>query len=179
MPGAGRRWLRRWRRAGADSLGAMPISALIDAARQALRQRLPRRAAVGRLEDAAVGALPRAVFPRPLPLLPHRGVDDVGVGGIDVDVLAAGVHVLEQHALEVLAAVGGAEDAALLVGSVRVAERGDEEAVRDCADRSRAWESAARRAGRGASRSRRRRWICRCRRRPTGPDAAALRRCAT
>jgi hypothetical protein len=39
-----------------------------------------------------------------------------GFGGIDVDVLAAGVRVLEQHAFEGLAAVGRAEDAALLFG---------------------------------------------------------------
>ena len=74
--------------------------------------------------------LPGAVLPRPLPLLPQRRVDDVGVGRIDVDVLAAGVLVLEQHVLERLAAVGRAEDAALLVRAVGMAERGDEQAIR-------------------------------------------------
>src|SRR5262249_18550890 len=73
---------------------------------------------------------PGAVFPRPLPLLPQRRVDDVRVGWIDVDVLATGVGVLEQNAFESLAAVGGAEDAALFVGTVGMAERGDEEAIR-------------------------------------------------
>ncbi len=53
-----------------------------------------------------------------------------GLDGIDVDVLAAGVHVLEEHALEGAAAVGRPEDAALLVRTVRMAERGDEQAVR-------------------------------------------------
>ena len=101
-----------------------------DASRQSLRERLPCRTAVSRLEDPAVGAVPGAVFPWSLPLLPHRGVDDVGVGGIDVDVLAAGVGVLEQDALECLAAVGGPEDAALFVGTVGMTERGDEEAIR-------------------------------------------------
>src|SRR6185295_8048005 len=41
----------------------------VDQARwQSLLQLLPRGAAVGRLEDAAVGALPGAVLPWPLPL---------------------------------------------------------------------------------------------------------------
>ena len=51
------------------------------------------------------------------------------VGRIDVDVVAAGVLVFREHLLKRLAAVGRAIDAALLVGTVRVAERGDEEAV--------------------------------------------------
>ncbi len=38
--------------------------------------------------------------------------------------------VLEEDALEALAAVGRAEDAALLVRAVRMAERGDEQAIR-------------------------------------------------
>src|SRR6185436_1766462 len=97
---------------------------------QSLLQLLPRGAAVGRLEDAAVGALPGAVLPWPLPLLPHRRVDDVGVRRIDVDILAAGVDVLEQHALEALAAVGRSKDAALFIGAVGMAERGDEDPVR-------------------------------------------------
>ena len=83
-----------------------------------------------RLEDAAVRALPGAVFPWTLPLLPHRRVDDVRVGRVDVDVLAAGVHVFEKHALEALAAVGRTKDAALLVRPVRVAKRRDEQPVR-------------------------------------------------
>ena len=148
-----------------------------DAVGQPLLQRLPGRAAVDRLEDAAVGAAPRAVLPRSLALLPHRRVDDVGVGGIDVDVLAAGVLVLEQHALERAAAVGRAEDAALLVRTVGMAERRHEQPVRRSSDRWRSSESAARRAGRDASTSSRRRWTCRCRRRRRGPGAAALRRC--
>src|SRR5262249_43254840 len=39
-------------------------------ARKTGRQRLPRLAAVRRLEDAAAGAAPRAVLPRTLPLFP-------------------------------------------------------------------------------------------------------------
>ena len=100
-----------------------------DAVGQALRQRLPRRAAVDRLEDAAVGAVPRRVFPRTLALLPQRRVDDVGVRRVDVDVLAAGVDVFEEHALERLPAVGRAEDAALFVRAVGMAERGDEQPI--------------------------------------------------
>ena len=88
------------------------------------------RAAVDRLEDAAVGAAPGAVLPRALALLPQRRVDDVRIGGIDVDVLAAGVLVDEQHAIERLAAVGRAEDPALLIRAVGMAEGGDEQPVR-------------------------------------------------
>src|SRR5262249_6154563 len=86
-----------------------------EAVAPSLLQWLPGRPAVGRLEDAAVGAVPRAVLPRALPLLPQRREDDVGVRRIDVDVFAAGVLVLEEHALERAAAVERAEDAALLV----------------------------------------------------------------
>ena len=128
--GAGASPPRRSRRSGADSTARSPSSALINAVGQSLRQLLPRRAAVGGLEDPAVRALPRAVLPRTLPLLPHRRVDDVRVRGIDVDVLAAGVLVLEQHALEGAAAVGRAKDAALLIRPVRMAERRDEQPVR-------------------------------------------------
>ena len=70
------------------------------------------------------------VLPRPLPLLPQRRVDDVRVRRIDVDVVAAGVLVLVQDLLERLAAVGRAEDAALLVRAVRMAEHRDEQPVR-------------------------------------------------
>ena len=97
---------------------------------QAVGQRLPGRAAVGGLEDAAAGARPHGVLPRSLPLFPHRRVDDVGVRRIDVDVVAAGVLVLREHLLERPAAVGRAEDAALLVRTVGMAERRDEQPIR-------------------------------------------------
>ena len=97
--------------------------------REAVRQGLPRRAAIGRLEDPAARPRPHRVLPRTLPLLPQRGVDDVRIGRVDVDVVAARVLVLVEHLLERLAAVERPEDAALLVGPVRVAERRDEQAV--------------------------------------------------
>src|SRR5262249_41069394 len=46
------------------------------------------------------------------------------------DVLAAGVHVPEEHALEAAAAVCRPEDAALLIWPVRMPERGDKQAIR-------------------------------------------------
>ena len=100
-----------------------------DALGQTLRHRRPGLAAVRRLEQAAVGPVPGAVLPRPLPLFPQGRVDDVRVRGIDVDVLAAGVLVLEQHPIESLAAVERAEDAAFLVRPVGMAERGDEDPI--------------------------------------------------
>jgi hypothetical protein len=97
--------------------------------RQPVRERLPRIAAVGRLEDAAARAAPGAVLPRPLPRFPHRCVHDVRVGRIDVHVLAAGVLVLVEHLLERLAAVGRAENAAFFVRPVRMAQHGHEESI--------------------------------------------------
>src|SRR5262249_18487438 len=44
--------------------------------------------------------------------------DNVGVAGIDEHVIGADVFVFPEDFLEALAAVGGAEDAALFVGSV-------------------------------------------------------------
>ena len=55
----------------------------------------PSGAAIGGFEDAAVGAAEGAVLIEALLLLPEGGIDDVGVLGIDADVVAAGVVVLE------------------------------------------------------------------------------------
>ena len=92
-------------------------------------ERLPRGPAVGRLEDPAARARPHRVLPRPLPLLPQRGVHDVRIDRVDVDVVPARVLVLVEHLLKGLAAVERSEDAALLVRPVRMAERSDEQAV--------------------------------------------------
>ena len=59
----------------------------------------------------------------------ERGVEDVGVARIDEHVVGARVVVLEQDLLERAPAVGRAEDSALGIRAVRVAERGDEQAV--------------------------------------------------
>ena len=118
-------------------------------ARQAVRQLLPGRAAVGRLEDAAVvrRVPPNApFFDEALLLLPERRVDDVRIARIDADVVAADVLVLVEHLLERRAAVGRAEDAALGVRTVRMAERRDEQPIRIAADRPRCSRSSACRA---------------------------------
>ncbi len=145
--------------------------------RQALRQRPPRRAAVDRLEQAAPGPGPHAVFPRALARFPEHGVNDVRVHWIEGDVDAARVLVPVQHLLERASAVDRPEDAALGVRAVGMAQHRHEQPVRDSPDPPRSAESAARRAIRDEPRCGRRRSICRCRRRSTGPAVACLRRC--
>ncbi len=99
--------------------------------RQPRRQRLPRRAAVGRLEDAAARAVRRRVdAPRRTPRVPERGVHDLRVLRVELQVDRADVLVLVEHLLPRGAAVAGAEDAAVGVRAVDVAERGDEHHVR-------------------------------------------------
>src|SRR5581483_3163678 len=58
--------------------------------------------------------------------LPQRREQRVGIPGIEGDVNAAGVRVFVEHFLPGLAAVGGAEDAALFVGAELMAESGNE-----------------------------------------------------
>src|SRR6185295_9820763 len=98
--------------------------------RQARLELPPRGAAVGRLEDAAAVAGEHRVFPGSLARLPERGVDGLRIGWIQDDVDAAGVGVAVEDFLERAAAIERAEDPALLVRTVRMAEDGDEEAVR-------------------------------------------------
>src|SRR5262249_36552481 len=62
--------------------------------------------------------------------LPQDGVEGTGIGRVEGQGDGTGVLVLEEDALPGLAAVGGAVDAALLVGPVGMAEDGDEDAVR-------------------------------------------------
>src|SRR5205823_5477870 len=81
----------------------------------------PRRAAVGRLEDAVACATEALPLDEALLLLPERGVDDARVRRVDADVVAARVLVLVEHLLERPPAVGRPEDAALRVRPVRVA----------------------------------------------------------
>src|SRR5579871_2529131 len=96
---------------------------------QAAGELVPGGAAVGGLEQAAARALPGAVLPRALPRRPEHGVDRFRGGRVEGQGDGAGVLVLVQHLLPGRAAVGRAEDAALGVGAVGVAEDGDEEAV--------------------------------------------------
>ena len=99
--------------------------------RKALGQRLPRRPAVGGLEEAAGRAGVRVVvLPGRLSRRPQHRVHRLRVRRIEREVDRAGVLVLVEHLLERDAAVGGAEHAALLVRSVRMAERRDEQARR-------------------------------------------------
>ena len=137
---------------------------------------LPGVAAVGGFEKTAAGAGPRAVFPGALARGPQHGVDGARVGGIEREVDRAGVFVFVEHLLPGVAAIGGAEDAALGVGAVGVAEHGREEAIGIARIDEDARGSAGRRAVRDGARCGRRRWICRFRRRPRDRGAAGLRR---
>jgi hypothetical protein len=92
-------------------------------------QLAPRRAAVGRLEQAAVRAAPGGVLPGALAGFPEPGVDDHGIRGIEGDLRAARVLVDIKDSIEGLAAVERAVDAAFLVGAVGVAENGGEDAI--------------------------------------------------
>ena len=103
---------------GGDRHGALGDDAL----GEALRQFLPRVATVDRLVDAAAG--PAAVHrPRLAIDLPEGGVEDARVGRIHHEVRRAGLVVDEQHLLPALAAVKGAEDAAVRVRSPHMALR--------------------------------------------------------
>src|SRR5207237_419135 len=98
--------------------------------RQTLRELMPGRTAVGRLEDPAARAAEGAALDEALLLLPERGVDRVRIARIDPDVVGARVFVLVENLLKGLATVGGSKDTALLVRSVGMAEGGDEEPIR-------------------------------------------------
>ena len=102
---------------------------LHDVLRQTACQRTPGRAAVGRFEDAAVGAVPGAVLPRTLTRLPQTRVDDVGIPRIELEVRRAGVLVLVEHFLKRSSAVDRSEDAALFVRPVRMAQHRNEQAI--------------------------------------------------
>ena len=109
--------------------GDVGLYEAIGAGRNAVGERTPGGAAVGGFEHAAAGTGPRAVFPGTLARFPERGVDGIGMGGIDLDFAGAGVFVLAEDLFECPAAIGGAIEAALGIRSVRVAEHGDEELV--------------------------------------------------
>ena len=91
---------------------------------------MPCGAAIGGFEESAASAVELvAVLPRALANFPHGGVDDIGIRRIDLDVGAAGVFVLRNNFLPVLAAIGRTVKAALFAGTVRVAEDGGENPV--------------------------------------------------
>src|SRR5260370_38655248 len=99
---------------------------------------LPGRAVVVRTVEAVLVA---ATVERPgrAVAFPHRGEENVRVPWIEYDVDAAGAVVEVENFLPGLAAVAGAEDAALGVSAVGMAESGDE---RDIGIRGRDDESA-------------------------------------
>src|SRR5579862_6127031 len=91
---------------------------------------MPGAAAVSGFEKSSARAVIFVVvFPRALTNFPHGGIDGIGIRGIDLDVGAARVVVLGNNFLPALSAVGGAIDAALLAGSVGMAEDGREDFV--------------------------------------------------
>ena len=94
----------------------------------AARDRRPGAApVVGLVEPAPRSVGGRVDVPRRPSRLPQGGVDGVGVAGLELQVDGARVGVLEQHARPAGAPVGGAEHSALRVGSVGVAQGGDEQ----------------------------------------------------
>src|SRR5688572_16472130 len=124
--------LRRARDSGKDPLrvGRRDREVRLDDARQAARQLTPGGPTVDGLENASARPSPNRVLPWALPFFPQGGVDDVGIGRIDINVIAPRVLVLVEHPLETASAVRRPKDAPLLVGSVRMPEGGDEDAVR-------------------------------------------------
>ena len=98
---------------------------------QAVGQWMPGAAAVGGLEQSAPRAIYFVViFPWALARFPHRSVNHVGIGGIDLNIGAAGVFVLRNDLLPVLPTVGGAIDSSLLAWSVGMAEHRSEDFIR-------------------------------------------------
>ncbi len=85
---------------------------------------LPRLAAVSRLVDPAfAGRTAADDVPSLAEAAIHRRVQDVGILPVHFDVASAGLVVHEQRLLPGLAAIGGLEDAALVVRTERRAER--------------------------------------------------------
>ena len=132
---ASRRWSSRRTARGYGRVKRLRIALRhrqirFDDRRQANRQLFPRRAAVGRFKDAAVRAAECAVLEKPLLLMPQRGVNRVRIFRIDADVVTAGVFVLIKNLLERCAAVDGAENSALGIGTVRMSQGRDKKPVR-------------------------------------------------
>ena len=98
--------------------------------RQAASQRLPAASAVSRFEQPDAGTGEPAVLPGRLSGLPQHGVDSLRIGRIEGQIDSAGVFIFVEHLFEGPASVGRAEDAALVVGTVRMSQHGDEQAVR-------------------------------------------------
>src|SRR5438067_5098093 len=89
----------------------------------------PCRAAIVRAIETAAGAAVRK-RPRHATSLPERSENDIRILRIECDVDPAGVFIFIENLLPGLPAVNGAKDAALGIWTVRMAKRGDENAVR-------------------------------------------------
>src|SRR5262245_57442243 len=99
--------------------------------RKPLRERLPRLAAVGRLEDPAARSVRRRIrVPRRPPRIPETRVNDVRVPRIDDDFHRADIAVGTEHFLPRRAAVARAIDAAIGTRRVEVTHRRNEDDVR-------------------------------------------------
>src|SRR5271167_4207832 len=91
---------------------------------------MPGGAAVDGLEEPAVGPVEFVVvLPRAFTRLPHRGVDDVGIRRIDLDIGPAGVLVLGNDSLPGFSTVGRAIDSTFFTGAIRVAEHGSKNTI--------------------------------------------------
>ena len=94
-------------------------------------ERPPGAPAVQRLvETTARSAGGRIDVPRRPAGLPQGGVDHVGIAGLEGHVDGPGVGVVEQRPGPGPTAIGGAEHAALRIGTVGMAERGCQQHVR-------------------------------------------------
>ncbi len=96
---------------------------------KAARELLPRVAAVGRAPDSPLRTA-RLESPGLAVHLPEAGVEDPGIARVHAEVRGSRLVADEEDLLPCLAAVSGAEDAALGVGSPHVALRGDIDEVR-------------------------------------------------
>ncbi len=115
---------------GPDAIGIGAGDGDADAAENGFGQAvafefLPGGAAIGGAIEAAAGAA-AVEAPRSAAHLPERGVDDVGIGGIEGEIDAAGLGIFVENFLPGLAAILRAEDAALFVVGEGMAEGGDE-----------------------------------------------------
>lgn len=116
-----------------DDVRVGPVDRDADAVHRGLRQPAgvvrtgqlrPRLATVAGPVERGLTAAGGEV-PRPALVRVHAGVDDVGVVRVDVEVGAAGEGVPEEDPVPRLPAIGGLEDAALLVGAPRRAQGAD------------------------------------------------------
>src|SRR5271168_1583055 len=92
---------------------------------------MPGLAAICRFEEAAVRAFVAvAILPGPKARFPQRGINDVGIRRVDRHIGAPSAWLFVEYFLPGLATVAGAEDAALFIRPVGMAEHRGEEPIR-------------------------------------------------